>query len=85
MNNAVIITVKKELRGIIRDKKSLLMMLVTPLLIPVFIFLFSGIYDSMMNKDTTVKEYNVGINYELTSIEKDIIKELNFDYTNYII
>lgn len=83
MNNAVKITIKKELRGIVRDRKSLLMMLVTPILIPVFIFLFSGIYDSMMNKDTTVKEYNVGINYELTPIEKDIIKELNFDYTNY--
>ena len=83
MNKAIKITIKKELRGIVRDRKSLLMMLLTPLLIPLFIFLLSGVYDSMMNEDKTVKKYNVGINYELTPVEKDIIKELNFDYTNY--
>ena len=35
MNNRILITIKKELRGIIRDKKSLMMMLVTPILIPI--------------------------------------------------
>ena len=39
MNNRILITIKKELRGIIRDKKSLMMMLVTPILIPIFILL----------------------------------------------
>ena len=41
MNN-ILITLKKELKLIIRDKKSLLMMAITPLFIPIIelIFLF---------------------------------------------
>ena len=36
MNN-ILITLKKELKLIIRDKKSLLMMAITPLFIPIFV------------------------------------------------
>ena len=42
MNNRILITIKKELRGIIRDKKSLMMMLVTPILIPIFILFLAS-------------------------------------------
>lgn len=76
MNRNILITIKKELRGIVRDKKSLLMMLLTPLFVPVFIFLFSSIYDSMMQEAPT-KTYDVGVNYELNEIEKNITEDLN--------
>lgn len=67
-------TIKKELRATIRDKKSLLMILVTPLLIPLFIFIFSYLYDDMLN-NTKTSTYYIGINYELNDIEKQILKE----------
>ena len=53
MNNRILITIKKELRGIIRDKKSLMMMLVTPILIPIFI-LFNIISPIIKNKEKLV-------------------------------
>lgn len=82
MNNAILTTIKKELRCIVRDKKSLLMMLLTPLMIPLFIFLFSFVYDKMMSDDT-VDKYLVGINYNLEIVEKTIIKEMDFETEYY--
>lgn len=64
------ITIKKELRAIVRDKKSLLMMALTPLFIPLFVILMSYIYDFMMREEENV--YSVGVNYNLSSEEKDI-------------
>jgi len=74
MTNNVLETIKKELRGIVRDKKSLLMMIVTPLMIPVFIFIFSLMYNDMMYSEE-VDIYNVGVNYTLNSIEEELVKE----------
>ncbi len=82
MNNAIITTIKKELRGILRDKKSLMMMLLTPLMIPLFIFMFSFVYDSMMNDDTTDK-YQIGINYNMNNVEQEIIKNMDFETKYY--
>lgn len=73
MNN-VFITIKKELRTILRDKKSLMMMLITPIMIPLFIFIFSYVYDKLMNTNEKEKYY-VGINYNLNDIEKNLISE----------
>lgn len=73
MNN-VFITIKKELRTILRDKKSLMMMLITPIMIPLFIFIFSYVYDKLMNTNEN-KKYYVGINYNLNDIEKNLISE----------
>lgn len=73
MNN-VFITIKKELRTILRDKKSLMMMLITPIMIPLFIFIFSYVYDKLMNTNENDKYY-VGINYNLNDIEKNLISE----------
>lgn len=73
----ILITIKKELRAILRDKKSLMMMLVVPIMIPLFIILFSYVYDDMMNEDKEQKEYKIGVNYTLTSEEQTIIDELN--------
>ena len=79
MNN-IWITIKKELRGIVRDKKSLMMMLLTPLMIPTFMILFSSIYDTEFSEtETEEKTYTVGVNYKLTDTEKEIIKDLKLE------
>ena len=78
MTKNVWITIKKELRGIIRDKKSLLMMLVGPIMIPIFIFLFSNVYDGLMN-DINQEKVEIGINYEINEIEKSILKDLKIE------
>lgn len=73
MNN-ILITIKKELRGIVRDKKSLLMMALTPIFIPTFVTLMSYIYEEMT---TSQQEniYKVGLNYELTEREREILNK----------
>ena len=83
MNNRILITIKKELRGIIRDKKSLMMMLVTPILIPIFILLFSYMYETMLDKDESTSTYNIGVNYTYTKEEKKSLKELNLNIKQY--
>ena len=83
MNNRILITIKKELRGIIRDKKSLMMMLVTPILIPIFILLFSYMYETMLYKDESTNTYNIGVNYAYTKEEKKSLKELNLNIKQY--
>lgn len=75
------ITIKKELRGVLRDKKSLLMMALTPLFIPVFVFLITYIYDSMINKEKVI--YKIGTNYEISDIEKEITNQSNLELIKY--
>lgn len=81
-SNNILEIIKKELRAIIRDKKSLMMMILTPIMIPIFVFLFSYVYDEMVNSEDTDK-YTIGINYELSEPEKEIIKELKFETKYY--
>ena len=77
--NNIKITIFKELRGIIRDKKSLQKLILYPLMIPLVIILFGFLFDSMNES-----KYVVGINYDLSIEEKEIIKELDtFDITKY--
>lgn len=80
MNN-ILITLKKELKLIIRDKKSLLMMAITPLFIPIFVILMSYIYEELtVNKDD--KTYQIGVNYELSSTERKLLSD-EVKYTVY--
>ena len=77
--NNIKITIFKELRGIIRDKKSLHKLIIYPLLIPLIILLFGGLFDTVNES-----KYVVGTNYELTKEEKVIIKELdNITFKEY--
>ena len=69
----IIITIKKELRSIFRDKKTILMILGFPFIIAIFIFLFGQMEDSILGTENT--KYNLGINYELNSTEKTLINE----------
>ena len=77
--NSTITTIKKELRGIIRDKKTLFIMLLTPLLIPLFVIFMSYIYNNMDNKI----EYKIGINYNYNDTEKQIIDRLGLSTIYY--
>lgn len=80
MNN-ILITLKKELKLIIRDKKSLLMMAITPLFIPIFVILMSYIYEELtVNKND--KTYQIGVNYELSSTERELLSD-EVKYTVY--
>lgn len=81
MKNNVFNILKKELRETFRDKKSLTMMLIIPIMIPLLVIGISALFESEINKPVT--EYNkIGFNYELSDIEKKIIKDLEIDPVN---
>ncbi|MBQ3408667.1 MAG: ABC transporter permease [Clostridia bacterium] len=81
MNNNTKNILKKELRRTFRDKKSLLMMLLVPIIIPAFIIGMAAFYNMMGNKNP--EDYNkIGFAYELTEEEKAIAKELKIDVIN---
>lgn len=75
------ITIKKELRAIIRDKKSLLMMALTPLFIPLFVILMAYVYDFMTREGENI--YSVGVNYNLSDIENAITSQNSLDIIYY--
>ena len=75
------ITIKKELRAIIRDKKSLLMMALTPLFIPVFVILMSYIYDYMMAEVEYI--YTFGFNYNISEVEKELASQSSINIIYY--
>lgn len=73
MNKKMVkITIKKELRSIFRDKKTVTLIFVFPLLIAFFIFLLSSTYETSVNNKEI---YNIAINYEITDVEKEIVKK----------
>lgn len=73
--NNVMITLKKELRTVFRDKKTILMIFAYPFIIVFFVVLFGMMEDIMMGGEDT--KYNMGINYELDSTQKSIISDLD--------
>ena len=78
MKNNVFNILKKELREMFRDKKSLSMMLVIPIFIPLLIIGMSALFESQMNMPVT--DYNtIGFNYELDMVEQSIIEELEIN------
>ncbi len=71
--NKTFIVLKKELKETFRDKKSLRMMLVMPIIIPIFIILMSSLFVSESREQ--VEDFNkVGFNYEFTEKEKELAK-----------
>ena len=72
---------KKELRELFRDKKSLAMMLVIPIFIPLLVIGMSALFESQVSKD--VSEYNkIGFSYEMADAEKSIAEEMNIEIIN---
>ncbi len=79
--NNIFITIKKELRSVFRDKKTIIMILAFPLMIGVLIFLY-GFMDTEMVGDDNNK-YKVGINYTPTEVEQVYIKEMQLETKEY--
>lgn len=78
MKNNLWNILKKELREMFRDKKSLSMMLVIPIFVPLIVLGMSALFEVQANKD--IEEYNkIGFAYELSEEEKNITKELNIE------
>jgi sodium transport system permease protein len=73
----ILITIKKELRSIFRDKKTFIRLLILPLSIPLMVALYSYIY----SLDTA--DYSIGVNYQMTEIEQSIVDSLNLDIKKY--
>ena len=81
MKNNLWNILKKELRELFRDKKSLAMMLVIPIFIPLLVIGMSALFESQVSKD--VSEYNkIGFAYEMTEKEKSIAEEMNIEIVN---
>lgn len=72
---------KKELREVFRDKKSLAMMLIIPIFIPLIMLGMSALFDMQANKD--IEEYNkIGFAYDLSDVEKQIAEQMNIEVVN---
>lgn len=81
MQNNLWNILKKELRELFRDKKSLAMMLIIPIFIPLLIIGMSALFEAQISKD--INEYNkIGFNYEMSDIEKSIAKEMEIEIIN---
>ena len=77
-NNNLLNMLKKELKELFRDKKSLAMMLVIPIFIPLLVIGMSALFEMQVNKD--VEEYNkIGFTYELSQEEQEIAKNMNIE------
>ena len=81
MKNNLWNILKKELRELFRDKKSLAMMLVIPIFIPLLVIGMSALFESQVSKD--ISEYNkIGFTYEMSDIEKSMAEEMDIEIIN---
>lgn len=79
--NKILITLKKELRAIVRDRKSFLIILLTPFIVPAFVIGMSFLYEVMFSD---MEEGSVvGIDYEINNTEKSIISEVGLETIKY--
>lgn len=78
--NNIEITIKKELRSIFRDRKTVALILLFPVLIAFFVFYLSSTYENSINDQ---KIYTVAINYEPNEIETKLIKENQLKIKKY--
>ena len=75
----ILITMKKELRSIFRDKKTFLTLLLFPILIPAMIFLYAYMYEGEMQD----KFYTVGVDYSLNQNELSYMDGANLKAKYY--
>lgn len=79
--NNILITVKKELRSMFRDKKTLFMIFGFPFIIAFFIFLMGFMEESLIGDGGTT--YKTGFNYEVNEVEKTLLDQYAIDYVYY--
>ena len=74
--NSTFKILKKELIEVFRDKKSLAMMLIIPIFIPLMVIGMSALFSAEVNR--SIDTYNkIGFNYELSETEKELAKNMN--------
>ena len=73
------ITFRKEIRSIFRDRKTLITLLVFPILIPMMIFLYAYMYEGQLEEN----DYMIGVNYEPNSTEISFLDEANLKVKVY--
>lgn len=73
------ITIKKEIRTIFRDKKTFIMLFVTPLIIPAMVALYGVLFEA----ESDNIEYKIGINYEINQVEEELLNNLNIHPKKY--
>jgi len=80
MKSKIAHILKKEIREMFRDKKSLMMMLVVPIMIPLLVIGMSALFEMQMNRPVT--DYNrIGFTYDLGEVEQNLAKEFELDIT----
>ena len=80
MQNNLLNILKKELRELFRDKKSLAMMLVIPIFIPLLVIGMSALFDTQVNR--SIEEFNkIGFAYQLSEEEKEIAENIDIEVT----
>ena len=81
MQNNLLNILKKELRELFRDKKSLAMMLVIPIFIPLLVIGMSALFDTQVNRN--IEEFNkIGFAYQLSQEEKEIAENMDIEVIN---
>ena len=78
MKNKTFLILKKELREVFRDKKSLAMMLIIPIMIPFIVVGLSYLFASEEDKQQNYGK--IGLAYLPTQEEQLILKELKVSY-----
>ena len=73
------VTVKKELRSIFRDKKTVATLLLFPILIPMIIFLYADLYENQLKDDM----YLIGVDYSLSQSEMEYMDSANLKSKYY--
>ena len=76
----ILITIKKELRSIFRDKKTMIAMFIYPTLIPLMVILYGEIGNQT---DLEAIETTIGVNYKVSYEESALLKACNIKYIEY--
>ncbi len=80
MKNNIWNILKKELREMFRDKKSLAMMLILPIMIPLLVLGMSFLFEAQANMP--LEDYNkIGFNYEPSQTEQNIMSSFGIEPT----
>jgi sodium transport system permease protein len=79
--NNILVTIKKELRSMFRDKKTLFMIFGFPFVIAFFIFLMGFMEESVLGEGGTT--YNVGFNYTINEVEETLLDSYPLEYSYY--
>ncbi len=78
--NSIFKILKKEMRETFRDRKSLMMMLMIPLFIPLIVIGMSALFDFQITQQEEDAK-KISFAYELNEIEKQIVDTLELDVT----